>query len=667
MLGHDGFTVTPRRGELIVFDKLARPLVQHIVLAVPTKVTKGVLIAPTVFGNVMLGPTAEDVERKDDTESTRAGPRLPDGGGRADHARAARHEVTAVYAGLRAATEHADYQLTVHAPEGYACVGGIRSTGPVGLDGDRGARARGAGRGGAARSSRSPVRPPEFRMPNIGERRRARPTSGAELIERDADYGRIVCFCERVTRGELRDALDGPLPAVDLDGLRRRTRAHMGRCQGFFCGAELAALARRGGARDDGRASSAAAPPDSPRRSSCGASATHDVLVVEREADAGGIPRHAQHQGFGLRDLRRPLSGPAYARRYARLVARGRRRDPHRDDGHRLVARRSARADRPARPRAARHPTPSSSPRAAASGRAPRGSCPGSRPEGVMTTGTLQQLVYLKRRPVGERALVVGAEHVSFSALAHARATAGASAVGMTTELPRHQSLAAVPRRRRAALAHPALDAHRRDARSTAGRASRRWSSPTSTAARRARVACDTVVFTADWIPDHELAVMGGLAMDPGTRGPARGRRAPHLARRRVRRRQPSPRRRDGRRGRAERPPRRRRQRRASVRGSAWPEGARPDRVRAAAPLDQPQRGRAAARTRRRAAASRSARREFVTAAAGGGRPGRPHALGRPARRGSCPGAPRRLPPTLDGARSTRRAARCACALAARG
>ena len=98
-------------------------------LAVPTKVTKGVLIAPTVFGNVMLGPTAEDVERKDDTASTRAGLDHLMARGRPDHARAARHEVTAVYAGLRAATEHADYQLTVHAPEGYACVGGIRSTG----------------------------------------------------------------------------------------------------------------------------------------------------------------------------------------------------------------------------------------------------------------------------------------------------------------------------------------------------------------------------------------------------------------------------------------------------------------------------------------------------------------------------------------------------------
>jgi glycerol-3-phosphate dehydrogenase len=240
MLGHEGFTVTPRRGELIVFDKLARPLVQHIVLAVPTKVTKGVLIAPTVFGNVMLGPTADDVERKDDTESTRAG---------LDHLMAegerimpalVRHEVTAVYAGLRAATEHADYQLTVHAPEGYACVGGIRSTGLSASMAIAEHVREELGAGGLALEPK-PGPPPELRMPNIGECGE-RPHQRPELIERDDDYGRIVCFCERVTRGELRDALDGPLPAVDLDGLRRRTRAHMGRCQGFFCGAELAAL-----------------------------------------------------------------------------------------------------------------------------------------------------------------------------------------------------------------------------------------------------------------------------------------------------------------------------------------------------------------------------------------------------------------------------------------
>jgi glycerol-3-phosphate dehydrogenase len=240
MLGHDRFTVIPRRGELIVFDKLARPLVSHILLAVPTKVTKGVLIAPTVFGNVMLGPTAEDVERKDDTDSTRRGLDYLRSEGARIMPELLEHEVTAVYAGLRAATEHADYQLSVHAPEGYACVGGIRSTG---LSASMAIAEHVRDELGAAGLPLEPTAgaPPEFRMPNIGEAGERAHQRG-ELIARDPDYGRIVCFCERVTRGELRDALDGPLPAVDLDGLRRRTRAHMGRCQGFLCGAELASL-----------------------------------------------------------------------------------------------------------------------------------------------------------------------------------------------------------------------------------------------------------------------------------------------------------------------------------------------------------------------------------------------------------------------------------------
>jgi glycerol-3-phosphate dehydrogenase len=246
MLGHEGFTVTPRRGELIVFDKLSRSLVSHIVLAVPTKVTKGVLIAPTVFGNVMLGPTAEDVERKDDTSSTAGGLAYLRAEGRRIVPELLEQEVTAVYVGLRAATEHVDYQVTIHADEGYACVGGIRSTG---LSASMAIAEHVRGLLGEAGLELNPraAPAPELSMPNIGEAF-ARPYADPERIGRDPEYGRIVCFCERVTRGEIRDALASPLPPVDLDGLRRRTRAHMGRCQGFFCGAELAALLEeRGG------------------------------------------------------------------------------------------------------------------------------------------------------------------------------------------------------------------------------------------------------------------------------------------------------------------------------------------------------------------------------------------------------------------------------------
>ena len=78
-------------------------------------------------------------------------------------------------------------------------------------------------------------------MPNIGELG-PRAYDGAEQIAEDPEYGRIVCFCERTTRGEVRDALASPIPPCDADGLRRRTRTLMGRCQGFFCAAEVAAV-----------------------------------------------------------------------------------------------------------------------------------------------------------------------------------------------------------------------------------------------------------------------------------------------------------------------------------------------------------------------------------------------------------------------------------------
>ena len=245
MLGHDRFTVTPRRGELIVFDKLARPLVGHIILAVPTGTTKGVLIAPTVFGNVLLGPTAQDVTDRDDTSSTAEGlAYLRSEGGRIMPTLLA-HEVTAVYVGLRAATEHDDYQVRFDG--GYACVAGIRSTG-LSASMAIAEHVRGALEEAGLTLRPKDPQPVTPRMPNIGELA-PRPYADAERIAADPEYGRIVCFCERATRGEIRDAFAAPVPAVDLDGLRRRTRVLMGRCQGFFCGAHVAALLAEANAR----------------------------------------------------------------------------------------------------------------------------------------------------------------------------------------------------------------------------------------------------------------------------------------------------------------------------------------------------------------------------------------------------------------------------------
>jgi glycerol-3-phosphate dehydrogenase len=151
-------------------------------------------------------------------------------------------EVTATYAGLRAATQHPDYQIAVLGR--YTRVAGIRSTGlsaSLGIAEHVVDLLAGAG---------LPLRPrPRAvahgtcapRMPYLGESGR-RPYHDPERIAADPAYGEIVCHCERVTRGEIRDALASDISPAGPDGLRRRTRAMNGRCQGFYCAANVSAL-----------------------------------------------------------------------------------------------------------------------------------------------------------------------------------------------------------------------------------------------------------------------------------------------------------------------------------------------------------------------------------------------------------------------------------------
>ena len=238
--GYSRFSVTPRRGELIVYDKLARRLVDTIVLPVPTSRGKGVLISPTIYGNVMLGPTSEDLTDRTATATTQPGlesllhkgsrlmPELLD------------EEVTATYAGLRAAIDSADYLIDADPAQRYLLVGGIRSTGlTAGMA--IAEHALGLLRDAGLRPEPLPALPDPPRMPNLGEAF-PRPYQDGEAIRADPSYGRIVCFCERVTEGELRDACRSVIAPAGLDGLRRRTRVMNGRCQGFFCGAEVQSL-----------------------------------------------------------------------------------------------------------------------------------------------------------------------------------------------------------------------------------------------------------------------------------------------------------------------------------------------------------------------------------------------------------------------------------------
>ena len=228
------FTVTPRRGELVVYDKLARRLVSRIILPVPQKHTKGVLLTPTVFGNLMVGPTADDIDDPTATGSTHDGVARVIAAAHRLLPALQNEEITAVYAGLRAATEESDYRLFTDPALRYICLGGIRSTGlsaSMALAEEACERLIACGL-----SVREPTtNSTSMRMPPLGERQR-RPADDGEAC---------VCLCERVTSTEVIDACTAPIGATTLDGLRRRTRALNGKCQGFYCLAEVCALASR--------------------------------------------------------------------------------------------------------------------------------------------------------------------------------------------------------------------------------------------------------------------------------------------------------------------------------------------------------------------------------------------------------------------------------------
>ncbi len=219
------FQIRPRKGQFVVLDKTAAAYANAIILPVPNERTKGVVIARTAFGNLLVGPTAEEqAERRIATVEEDQLEKLLAQGARMIPA-LAREPVTTTYAGLRPATQFKDYQIEALSQRRWITVGGIRSTG---LTGSLGIAEHLCGlyeqHFGRLHPLPDPIWP---RVPNL--------TEGLPRPWQQPGRDEILCHCELVTRGEIEAALEGPLPAGNLGGLKRRTRCMMGRCQGFYC------------------------------------------------------------------------------------------------------------------------------------------------------------------------------------------------------------------------------------------------------------------------------------------------------------------------------------------------------------------------------------------------------------------------------------------------
>ena len=230
--GNIDFKIIPRKGQFLIFDKSATPLINSIILPVPTKRTKGVVITRTAFGNILVGPTAEDQESRTDSSTVKETLLMLKEKAFAMLPKLQHYKVTATFAGLRPASEQSHYRVDINKDKNWITVGGIRSTGLTSALG----LAKYVFELNNKSYTPSPNKDAKITMPNISEFAPREHTKGG--------YKKIVCHCECVTNKEIKDACSGDVSAGNIDGLKRRTRVMMGRCQGFNCEAAVAKIVK---------------------------------------------------------------------------------------------------------------------------------------------------------------------------------------------------------------------------------------------------------------------------------------------------------------------------------------------------------------------------------------------------------------------------------------
>ena len=230
MVGLDDFRIRPRKGEEYMLDKRLKGLVRRLVFPLPTKTTKGTLIIPTFDGTIMVGPTAEDVQDRDDVATTAKGAETVFAAIRAlCPAIDARDAITA-FAGLRAVSSTNDFVIGTTRVKGFVNVAGIQSPGLTAAPAIAEYVESILAKEGLELAPRDDYRP------RVGGPTRFASLSAEEqdsLADRDPRFAKVVCRCELVTEAEVHEAIDHG--AATLDGLKFRCRAGMGRCQGGFC------------------------------------------------------------------------------------------------------------------------------------------------------------------------------------------------------------------------------------------------------------------------------------------------------------------------------------------------------------------------------------------------------------------------------------------------
>ncbi|MCR5523116.1 MAG: NAD(P)/FAD-dependent oxidoreductase [Clostridia bacterium] len=242
LIGDDSIHTTPRKGEYMLCDKSIGNLANHTIFQCPSKMGKGILVTPTVDGNLLIGPSALDIEDKTDVTTTASTLASILETAKKSVPVLTTREVITSFAGLRAHCDRDDFIIEKSTKNpNFINVAGIESPGLSSAP-------------AIALYVRDMIIPemgaaekPGFR-PDRDEPVRFRHMSNEErkaIIAKNPAYGRIICRCETITEGEILDAIHAPAGARDVDGVKRRTRAGMGRCQGGFCGSKVVELLAR--------------------------------------------------------------------------------------------------------------------------------------------------------------------------------------------------------------------------------------------------------------------------------------------------------------------------------------------------------------------------------------------------------------------------------------
>ncbi|MGI5893391.1 MAG: NAD(P)/FAD-dependent oxidoreductase [Candidatus Merdivicinus sp.] len=237
MIGDESFTITPRRGEYELLDKTQGKMVKCTIFQPPTKMGKGILVTPTVDGNLLTGPTSENILEKENTATTPEGLETVQKLARKSVPNINYRMVITSFTGLRACSDTHDFVIGPSEKSSHLIhAAGIESPGLTSAPAIGKAVVKHLAEAGLElipNPNFNPIRKPFPKFREMSDEERA------ELVRKDPHFGRIVCRCEGVTEGEILAAIHRNPPARSVDAVKRRARAGMGRCQGGFCGPQV--------------------------------------------------------------------------------------------------------------------------------------------------------------------------------------------------------------------------------------------------------------------------------------------------------------------------------------------------------------------------------------------------------------------------------------------